>query len=132
MVAMPPAAIATAAAAIGRVRTSVAQVSDAGRRSPIRSLIGSFPVRLSGRLVARARFTSHATFRDRTRVQAAQRLGLSIASYGAPVDPPPWVAMIRRLAPVAELVDAADSKSVGGDIVLVRVRPGAPTRNYSP
>jgi hypothetical protein len=28
---------------------------------------------------------------------------------------------------VAELVDAADSKSVVGDNVLVRFRPGAPT-----
>ena len=32
-----------------------------------------------------------------------------------------------RCAPVAELVDAADSKSVGRKAVLVRVRPGAPT-----
>jgi urea carboxylase-associated protein 1 len=30
-------------------------------------------------------------------------------------------------APVAELVDAADSKSVGREAVLVRVRPGAPS-----
>ena len=29
-------------------------------------------------------------------------------------------------APVAELVDAADSKSVAREGVLVRVRPGAP------
>src|SRR5436305_4640890 len=33
-----------------------------------------------------------------------------------------------RLAPVAELVDAPDSKSGGLTPVLVRVRPGAPRR----
>src|SRR5689334_9723551 len=35
----------------------------------------------------------------------------------------------RPGAPVAELVDAADSKSVARKGVLVRVRPGAPNEN---
>ena len=34
--------------------------------------------------------------------------------------------MIAAIAPVAELVDAPDSKSGDGNIVLVRNRPGAP------
>src|SRR4051794_11509659 len=34
--------------------------------------------------------------------------------------------MVRAPAPVAELVDAPDSKSGGRKVVLVRVRPGAP------
>src|SRR4029079_13711560 len=34
--------------------------------------------------------------------------------------------MIPAIAPVAELVDAPDSKSGDGNIVLVRSRPGAP------
>src|SRR5262249_56003526 len=46
-----------------------------------------------------------------------------------PVASPSRMAMIgrpRNGAPVAELVDAADSKSVARKGVLVRVRPGAP------
>src|SRR5690606_36997620 len=39
---------------------------------------------------------------------------------------PPFPAIVRPPAPVAELVDAPDSKSGDGNIVLVRVRPGAP------
>jgi hypothetical protein len=35
---------------------------------------------------------------------------------------------VLRTAPVAELVDAPDSKSGDGNIVLVRVRPGAPNK----
>ena len=46
-----------------------------------------------------------------------------------PVDGPRTFAIIRaRQAPVAELVDATDSKSVVREGVLVRVRPGAPTK----
>src|SRR5262249_11906089 len=39
--------------------------------------------------------------------------------------PPPLLS--TPPAPVAELVDAPDSKSGGRKVVLVRVRPGAPT-----
>jgi hypothetical protein len=42
------------------------------------------------------------------------------------VDPTRLATMIRPPAPVAELVDAPDSKSGDGNIVLVPVRPGAP------
>src|SRR5262249_5332018 len=45
--------------------------------------------------------------------------------YGG-VDPLPFAAMIPPPAPVAEVVDAPDSKSGGLTPVLVRVRPGAP------
>ena len=49
-----------------------------------------------------------------------------------PVDPPGFAAIFRPPAPVAELVDAPDSKSGNGNIVLVRVRPGAPLRRSPP
>src|SRR5262245_469404 len=58
------------------------------------------PGQVCGGLVARSRFTSHATFRDRARAQAAPPAGISIASYGAAVDPPPWAAMIRAALPL--------------------------------
>ena len=56
---------------------------------------------------------------------------------GTDIDPAAAGAMIqpaiatRPGAPVAELVDAADSKSVEGNLVLVRVRPGAPINSMS-
>src|SRR5262245_6998621 len=98
---MPANAITTATAAIGRVRTSVAQVSDVGKLSPIRSLIGSFPGQVIGQSHDPA---SQATqlfeiAGPRGRKRHPLR-GISIASYGAGVDPPPWAAMIRAALPL--------------------------------
>src|SRR3984893_13222510 len=54
------------------------------------------------------------------------------------IDPRKGPAMIRRSirfsrasCPCGGMVDAADSKSVAGDSVLVQVRPGAPIRPQS-
>ncbi len=41
-----------------------------------------------------------------------------------------FVIITSSSAGVAELVDAADSKSADGDIVSVRVRPSVPLRHF--
>src|SRR4051812_46349574 len=56
----------------------------------------------------------------RARVHMAAAAGVCPAG-SRPLECPP------ALCPSGEMVDAADSKSVGRKVVLVRVRPGAPT-----
>ena len=57
-----------------------------------------------------------------------QRYGPGRSGISALTRPGPPVLSTPD-APVAELVDAPDSKSGGGNIVLVRVRPGAPIKS---
>jgi SAM-dependent methyltransferase len=55
-----------------------------------------------------------------------------LTSAGAAAKSASVLALAKGKAPVAELVDAADSKSVAFTGVLVRVRPGAPKHQDGP